>query len=417
MANQYAKVKRSLLAECLTCPLCLNLLRDATTICVCLHTFCRECIYQKLEEDETYSCPICNVYLGCMAREKLRPDNNLQDVRMKIFPLKKLKEIDVGPIPTGPSRRKERSLSSIVISTDPISTTGHASKAKIAARKAGISRGGGNKNHGDKDFSDVDKGDAFDQPYKLSMPSKRKRITIEDEAVNISECGVEPPIQDSFSKSANDTNWDKLNFLAETADKTKVEDSSAHFIEGKEPGKSSSNINRRFRKRGNGSAAAVQKKESNKVMEERCKSDVNDTDKVSRTRKPRKNGVQVNGFSEKLTNHLRPVWFALFAREDQSGASFPQIPKCYIRIKDGNIPVSYVKQYLVQKLNLKHESEVEVTCCGHSVGPSFPLHDVVDIWVRNLTGGGEAIRTLKKDDKGCDVPDYVMVLNYSRKPA
>ncbi|KAF3785723.1 E3 ubiquitin protein ligase [Nymphaea thermarum] len=327
-----------------------------------------------------------------------RPDNNLQDVRMKIFPLKKLKEIDVGPIPTGPSRRKERSLSSIVISTDPISTTGHANKAKVAARKAGISRGGGHKNHGDKDFSDVDKGDAFDQPYKLSMPSKRKRITIEDEAVNISECGIEPPIQDSFSKSPNDTNWDKLNFLAETADKTKVEDSNAHFIEGKEPGKSSSNTNRRFRKRGNGSAAAVQKKESNKVMEERSKSDVNDTDKVSRTRKPRKNGVQVNGFSEKLTNQLRPMWFALFAREDQ----------------DGNIPVSYVKQYLVQKLNLKHESEVEVTCCGHSVGPSFPLHDVVDIWVKNLTGGGEAIRTLKKDDKGCDVPDYVMLRNGSQ---
>ncbi|CAN6465413.1 unnamed protein product [Victoria cruziana] len=401
MANQYAKVKRSLLAECLTCPLCLTLLRDATTICVCLHTFCRECIYQKFEDDETCSCPICNVYLGCLPQEKLRPDNNLQDVRMKIFPSKKLKEIDAGPNPSAPCRRKERSLSSIVISTDPISTTGNARKAKVAARKAGILHGIGNKNHGDKVFSDVDNKDAFDQPYKFSMSSKRKRITTEDESANILECGTEPQIHDSFPKAANDTNWDRLNFLAETADKTKVEDSNAPFVEGKEPDKSSENISRRFRKRGNSSTSVVQKKESNKVIEVRNKSEGNDTDKISKTRKPRKNGLQVNGLSEKLTNKLRPVWFALFACEDQ----------------DGNIPVSYIKQYLVQKLNLRHESEVEVTCCGHSVGPSFPLHDAVDIWVKNLCNSGEAIRTLKKDDKGCYVLDYVMVLNYSRKPA
>lgn len=38
MANQVVKVKRETIAACMTCPLCNNLFRDATTISECLHT-------------------------------------------------------------------------------------------------------------------------------------------------------------------------------------------------------------------------------------------------------------------------------------------------------------------------------------------------------------------------------------------
>lgn len=38
MTNQLVKVKRDVIAACMTCPLCHNLFRDATTISECLHT-------------------------------------------------------------------------------------------------------------------------------------------------------------------------------------------------------------------------------------------------------------------------------------------------------------------------------------------------------------------------------------------
>lgn len=52
-----------------------------------------------------------------------RPDHNLQDVRAKIFPLRKtkVKAPEVVPSITVPARRKERSLSSLVVSTPRVS--------------------------------------------------------------------------------------------------------------------------------------------------------------------------------------------------------------------------------------------------------------------------------------------------------
>jgi hypothetical protein len=38
MASQVVKVKRETIEACMTCPLCNKLLKDATTISLCLHT-------------------------------------------------------------------------------------------------------------------------------------------------------------------------------------------------------------------------------------------------------------------------------------------------------------------------------------------------------------------------------------------
>uniref|UniRef100_A0A2P2KMI9 E3 ubiquitin protein ligase DRIP2-like n=1 Tax=Rhizophora mucronata TaxID=61149 RepID=A0A2P2KMI9_RHIMU len=72
MAETVVKVKRETLEACMTCPLCNKLLRDATTISLCLHTFCRKCIYEKLSDEEVDCCPVCNIDLGCLPVEKLR---------------------------------------------------------------------------------------------------------------------------------------------------------------------------------------------------------------------------------------------------------------------------------------------------------------------------------------------------------
>lgn len=70
--DMVAKVKRETVVACMTCPLCDKLLRDATTISECLHTFCRKCIYEKITEDEIESCPVCDIDLGGTPLEKLR---------------------------------------------------------------------------------------------------------------------------------------------------------------------------------------------------------------------------------------------------------------------------------------------------------------------------------------------------------
>lgn len=70
----------------------------------------------------------------------IRLDHNLQDVRAKIFPYKrmKMKSPDVVTPVTLPAKRKERSLSSLVVSTPRVSSqsgmTGRRSKS--VARKA-----------------------------------------------------------------------------------------------------------------------------------------------------------------------------------------------------------------------------------------------------------------------------------------
>ncbi|TXG61632.1 hypothetical protein EZV62_012995 [Acer yangbiense] len=91
MANDYVKVRKRLLLDCLTCPLCKNPYKEATTICVCLHTslnanvpqslrkilvfclaVCKECICENLEEGKNNCCPVCDAYLGSFPEQLLR---------------------------------------------------------------------------------------------------------------------------------------------------------------------------------------------------------------------------------------------------------------------------------------------------------------------------------------------------------
>lgn len=89
-----------------------------------------------------------------------RPDHNLQDIRAKIFPFKrrKINATEVPPI-TLPVRRKERSLSSLVISTPRVaaqtSLTGRRTKA--ARRASASSRGiGSTANESAKEANNVE---------------------------------------------------------------------------------------------------------------------------------------------------------------------------------------------------------------------------------------------------------------------
>ncbi|WOL17970.1 hypothetical protein Cni_G26763 [Canna indica] len=76
------------------------------------------------------------------------------------------------------------------------------------------------------------------------------------------------------------------------------------------------------------------------------------------------------------------VWFVLQAAQDQIKEPFlPQIPKSYLRIKDGRMTIRLLMKYLANKLVLEDESQVEIRCRGQQLPPFVTLIYVRDnIW-------------------------------------
>ncbi|KAL6647599.1 hypothetical protein ACP70R_015036 [Stipagrostis hirtigluma subsp. patula] len=97
-AGALVRVRCSSVAPRVTCGLCGGILRDATTVSECLHSFCRKCIYQKLSDEDIKCCPICSTNLGCAPLEKLRADRVLQRIKSMMFPAKKRKAEEISPL-------------------------------------------------------------------------------------------------------------------------------------------------------------------------------------------------------------------------------------------------------------------------------------------------------------------------------
>ncbi|KAK9189190.1 hypothetical protein WN944_020596 [Citrus x changshan-huyou] len=84
------------------------------------------------------------------------------------------------------------------------------------------------------------------------------------------------------------------------------------------------------------------------------------------------------------------IWFMLLASQNQTKEPFlPQIPKCFLRIKDGRMTVRLLIKYLVNKLKLDSESE----------------HVRDNIWSPR-----DAVTLLPETS----TTDHVMVLHYAR---
>lgn len=103
------------------------------------------------------------------------------------------------------------------------------------------------------------------------------------------------------------------------------------------------------------------------------------------------------------------VWFALHALQDQNGdRMLPQIQKNYLRIKDGTMTILVLKKYLVKKLGLNSDSEVEIMCKGEHLLPSLTLQYVRDvIWLPNLKNEDDEISSSSSTA-------HLMVLHYQR---
>ncbi|CAM0904854.1 unnamed protein product [Alopecurus aequalis] len=104
------------------------------------------------------------------------------------------------------------------------------------------------------------------------------------------------------------------------------------------------------------------------------------------------------------------VWFVLQAAPHQGREPFlPQIPRSYLRIKDGRVTVRLLIKYLVNKLRLEDESEVEITCRGRPLLPLMTLQHVRDtIWCqRDAVSPSVSL--------GMSTANHIMVLQYGRR--
>lgn len=130
--------------------------------------------------------------------------------------------------------------------------------------------------------------------------------------------------------------------------------------------------------------------------------------------------VTQNARISKYRRREAGLWFILQVAHTQNRERFlPQIPKAYLRIKDGSMTILMVKKYLASKLGLHNESEIEISCKGQQVLPSVSLQYVRDvIWFSSLKlkqGSESAGRTMAEI---ANAPSFsnqrVMILNYQR---
>ncbi|KAK7396408.1 hypothetical protein VNO78_17400 [Psophocarpus tetragonolobus] len=424
MSNQVVKVRRDTIAACMTCPLCNKLFREATTISECLHTFCRKCIYDKITDEEIEFCPICNIDLGCVPIEKLRPDHSLQDVRAKVFPLKgrnvKAHET-VSSVPL-PARRKERSLLSLVVSTPRVST-----QATMTGRRTKPTRkASGLRSTSFSIEKPIKKEEELleDRPESSSSPDTSNKFA-QNSGQSMSPCEGSQSIPNKGSENGAEPwdakldLWKPLNCLVEVASRSKSFKSNVQGLDAKLENAQVNESDSPVQKTKNKENKRKAKVEDEKISPYPVSSDITKPNKLRRIRKKKEpasgeSGISPQAVVDSASNKLSrsgPIWFSLVASENQEGnAPLPQIPASYVRIKDGSVPVSFIQKYLMKKLDLTSETEVEIKCMGQPVLPTLQLYNLVELWLDTASTSQRIPATI-----GSSAKDFVMVLAYARK--
>lgn len=73
------------LIDLLTCKLCRGYLIDATTLDLCMHTFCKPCVVKHLKDH--LSCPECHMEIKDKRYlNRLKPDTTIQNIVYKLVP-------------------------------------------------------------------------------------------------------------------------------------------------------------------------------------------------------------------------------------------------------------------------------------------------------------------------------------------
>ncbi|KAI7732045.1 hypothetical protein M8C21_031461 [Ambrosia artemisiifolia] len=409
-SNDVIKARRDDLVACMTCPICNKLLKHATTIPECLHTFCRKCIRKKLTDEELECCPVCNIDLGCVPLEKLRADHNLQDARAKIFPYKRQRGITeiLAPV-TLPSRRKERSLSSLVVNTPKVSTqtplTGK--RSKFTSRK---------KSRGSSFSYEKRAKKVEDSQENFSSHENSNRINHNSKQDSSSAEPSNHPHPDKEKEDGQPwdgkVDWKPLNDLVEAASRSKpsklISQGSIPKSEPKNVSKSKgkdllqmSKVQDDRRETGDATESVKQKK----LRRTRKKKDVGLRDSSVTTTQAMANAGGSNGGWEKKTY---PIWFQLVPFKEQEAEPLRQIEGRYVKLNDGNVPISIIQKLVMNKLELPSDHEVELRCMGRPVVPSVQLCNLMEQW---LQAHPDTIRA----QIGSFAHEFLMKISYAKK--
>ncbi|KAF1878350.1 hypothetical protein Lal_00047017 [Lupinus albus] len=472
MTNEMVKAQRNKakVSTPLTCFLCNQLFTNATTVVECLHTFCRECIEKKITDEKVTHCPVCNTDWGYLPQDKLKADHRLQGLRDRIFPSKgkngKVPE-NVHPV-TLPTKSKEDSLSSLKASArkaktaakqvviprdsdisyakhdkvvqndgrhrgieifDEVSTILSARRAKVAARKKFIQRESTPPSQPDKVTGDEKEdyghsrsnGTSKTRVQNSSQPESRKQIVAKKTCEGTSEL-----CKEKVDMSAPLTSLVEAVRRNKSSNKSPMKEVAAISV----PIDSSDNNSQGPKVQVKKHCQAGEKKESSYAKLKRLQGTQERTVKLSgdvnfrvpapgigsSSQSNNNFGIllsqPVNGSSGKSDKIFgSPVWFSLVASENNEvGARLAQISTRFIRVKDGSLPVSYIEKYIVKKLGLPSDAEVEILLWGQPVLSSWKLQNLVELW----------LQTMPKDEKihtfvGSSAKDFVMVLSYGLK--
>ncbi|CAI0433885.1 unnamed protein product [Linum tenue] len=388
-----------------------------------IQTVCRKCIYGRLSDDEVDTCPVCDIDLGCLPEEKLRPDHNLQDIRAKIFPSKRRKVEPATEVVTSvalPAKRKERSLSSLVVSTPklPVETGSTGRRSKAGPRKPSGLRGCSFTTEESNKDEEEDSAEAEDDhhPISSSSPESQNKIPQRKRQQQMDGNGED----DGEVVEGKADLWTPLNCLVEAANRTKSLKSNSQQLQSVANSEIFST----------GGETYILHESKNKEPDQGFNGEDDDKGSNNPTAPPVKRrrltaARRRAALSEELSASAQAVldstmnranrrncavWFSLVASAFRRGdASLPQIPACYLRIKDGKMPVSFIQKYIVKKLELSSEAEVEIMCQGQPVVPTLQLHNLVDLWFRNASTKRVEVPV------GSSARDFVMVLSYCRK--
>uniref|UniRef100_A0A7N0RA30 RING-type domain-containing protein n=1 Tax=Kalanchoe fedtschenkoi TaxID=63787 RepID=A0A7N0RA30_KALFE len=406
MAYQSVSVGRDKLAACMRCGICNRLLRDATTISECMHHFCWKCIYKKITVEEVDSCPVCGIGLGADPLEKLRPDHSLRELRAKICRSKRLEaqpaNVEPEPLSASHFRRKERSLSSLGGSAPK-----QRSEAVLTSKrmKPLTRRSSYLQSSSYLEKSNKKKDNNLKEPQQSSSSSEEMHKSSQENSDD-----EQPHSNKSTSKAGNKVKpthspadiWSPLNYLVEVANKTKSVDAEI-------PNKPDDEL-------------LVRK---SRLKDYSPKTNIDDDFQFTNPKKSRKATLKKapdvpvriipsTTFLEDSSSKAKrnsPIWFQLLTSDNQgTDEPLPQIPTSYLRIKNGSMTVSCVRKYLMKKLNIDNEDEIEITCMGQSLSPTMLLTDVISTWLQAI-GAPEKITITV----GSSAKDVLMVLTYSRK--
>ncbi|PUZ37095.1 hypothetical protein GQ55_9G090200 [Panicum hallii var. hallii] len=446
VARGVARVRRDALAARMKCPLCQGLLREATAITQCLHTFCRVCIMEKINDEDVDCCPVCNIDLGCDPEEKLRPDHNLQDIRNKLFPIKKRKVDSLKAPTTLPPKRKQRSLSSLAVDTPSVAMrTGLTGKRTKGTRRAAVFHATSPGNNGTMKSST--KSEGRDQKIeKSSAPQSTKVATPAKKTESRDQKKTEKTSPQQPTKAATAVNKRQKNTDVEVSSKPSSKRKNGMTAEKEELQKPSNNlvyaasktkaprstpkihpVTEEKIKKKEGELPIGNKETENEVVipGTRVGEHLNEL-----TLEEENNGsssepatATVKAATEDISNQglsgpasiLRdpittPVWFSLVSSPNQKGGpQLPELSKIYLRIKDGSLQISSVQRYIATKLDIADENEVEITFHGEPICPSSTMQGLVELWLRRVP------EKPVQAPLGAPATGFVMALGYRRR--